>query len=123
MLAKRRLEKEAGTYVPQDDAIDWMEDSAPKKYDPLDVQISLSAAAIINTTQLLGTVLSHIAANPYIHEPLRQEIRQNLQETGMTKATLQNLKLMDSCIRESARVNPLSLGKPYLFPPTALRFL
>lgn len=111
VLEKRRQEKKSGSYTPNDDAIDWFESRGGDHYDPVDSQLALATAAVWTSTFVFSTILGDVAANPDIHQRLREEIRQSFSEHGCSKAALQELKLMDSCIHESARLNPQSLGK------------
>jgi cytochrome P450 len=112
---RMRLKAEAkGEQAPKfNDAISWFEDAASTtSFDPLVVQLSLSTAAIHTTTDLLSQTLADIMMHPQIIEPLRKEIISVLSEDeGLKTISLGKLKLLDSCIKESQRLKPLSMGK------------
>ncbi|KAK2594258.1 hypothetical protein QQS21_008037 [Conoideocrella luteorostrata] len=111
VLERRKRERASGNYIPYNDAIEWFEAAAANgdEYDPVFAQLILSAAAIHTTTDLLCQVIGDLAQNPEFIEPLRQESIQSLSEGGWKKTTLYNMKLMDSCIKESQRMKPVSL--------------
>lgn len=113
---RRRLKKDLSQTESEklevyDDAIEWMEIAANgKQYDPVCAQLLLSTAAIHTTTDLTCQTLSQIAQNTDILAPLRKEIVDVLQEHGWKKASLYEMKLLDSVIKESQRVKPSSIG-------------
>lgn len=97
------------------DALDWM-DELSKAYgsvsDPSREQVGLAVAAIHTTSNLITNVVYDLAAYPEYIEPLREEIKAVLAEDGsLMKTSLLKLKLMDSVIKESQRINPVSIGK------------
>ena len=103
----------AGKEAPDfNDALEWFEINAPAGgYDPSLAQIMLSVAGIHTTTDLATQTLLDIAQHPEIIEPLRQEITSVLRDAGWTKKGLYEMKLLDSVIKESQRVKPISVGK------------
>ncbi|KAB8227102.1 cytochrome P450 [Aspergillus alliaceus] len=94
------------------DAISWFEDAAnAESFDPQIVQLSLSTVAIHTTTDLLCQTLADIAMHPQIIEPLREEIISILSEdNGLKTTSFGKMKLLDSCIKESQRLKPLSMA-------------
>ncbi|KAH7556238.1 hypothetical protein BM1_06764 [Bipolaris maydis] len=50
----------------------------------------------------------HLASNPRHVEDLRKEIIEVLTADGLSKAALSNLKLMDSALKETQRLTPVS---------------
>lgn len=90
------------------DAINWFMDNAGNEpYDFALAQIVLASAAIHTTTGMLLGLLYDLAQNPEIANELRKEIIQVLQEDGgWKKTTLYKMKLLDSCMKESQRLNP-----------------
>lgn len=96
-----------------DDAIAWIECAAgTASYDPQIVQLSLSAVAVHTTTDLLSQALADIAAHPEIIAPLREEMISIMNQDGVLQtASLGRMELLDSCIKESQRMKPLSIGK------------
>ncbi|KAF4999917.1 hypothetical protein FGRMN_2155 [Fusarium graminum] len=98
-----------GKPSPFDDSIAWFEKEGSKCHPAL-TQISLTQVAIHTTTDLLMETLFNIAQHPDLFQPLREEIIQVLSTEGLKKAALQNLKLMDSVLKESQRLRPVLLG-------------
>ncbi|ETS84951.1 hypothetical protein PFICI_02976 [Pestalotiopsis fici W106-1] len=52
----------------------------------------------------------NIARHPELFDPLREEIQRVLASSSFTKQSLQELKLMDSVIKESQRLKPIVLA-------------
>jgi cytochrome P450 len=118
VLEKRRREKELHRAqgkppVEHYDAIEWFEQIALDKgrsYDPEIVQLFLSTVAIHTTSDLLTVTMLDIARNPDIVEPLRDEIRSVVKNGQLMKKGLNEMKLMDSVIKESLRMKPIGIG-------------
>ncbi|KAG6005681.1 hypothetical protein E4U43_000556 [Claviceps pusilla] len=115
VLEKRQQERASGTYVPYNDAIEWFEAAAKSdKEDLVLAQLGLSTAAIFGTMDSLSQTVGHLAVHHDFIEPLRKEVIECLVEGGWNKTTLQNMKLLDSCIKESLRMKPMfmfSMGR------------
>lgn len=95
-----------------EDTIQWMEDCARgRPYDPTLAQITLSLAAIHTTSDLLTQTLFYLAEREDVITALRHEVVTVLQNDGWTKSTFNDLKLMDSMLKESQRLKPHSIGK------------
>ena len=94
------------------DSLDWIREvAAGRPFDPTNAQIGLSLAAIHTTSNLLTNVVYDLAAYPEYIQPLREEIRSVMQEDGVLKKTsLTKMKLMDSVLKESQRLNPPSMS-------------
>lgn len=94
------------------DALEWMQElSAGHPMDMAARQIGLSLAAIHTTSNLITNVVYDLAAYPEYVQPLRDEITTVMAEDGyLKKASLAKMKLMDSVLKETQRVNPVSLG-------------
>jgi hypothetical protein len=45
-------------------------------------------------------------------KPLREEVEEIIQREGWTKAGIDQMYKLDSFIKESQRLHPLSIGKP-----------
>ncbi|KAJ4245527.1 hypothetical protein NW762_014036 [Fusarium torreyae] len=117
VLEKRRVEKaeaaQRGEKCDFNDAIEWLEQTAEQKkvgYDPACAQLSLSVAAIHSTTDFFTQVMLDLAQRPELIEPLRAEIISVLGKHGWSKHSLYNLKLMDSVLKESQRLKPISIA-------------
>ncbi|KAJ5139157.1 uncharacterized protein N7515_004005 [Penicillium bovifimosum] len=96
------------------DALDWYRETAEARnqldFDQSCSQVGLALAAIHTTSNLLTNVLYDLAAYPEYIQPLRDEIRAVAAEDGILKKTsLLKLKLMDSVLKESQRMHPVSL--------------
>lgn len=117
----QRAQISEGKLPPEDpprthtDALDWFRESS-EDYDlPFDQsrgQVGLSLAAIHTTSNLLTNIMYDLAAYPEYIQPLRDEICAVAAEDGVLKKTsLLKLKLMDSVMKESQRVNPVGMSK------------
>ncbi|KAE8373091.1 cytochrome P450 [Aspergillus bertholletiae] len=95
-----------------EDAIDWFREvAAGRPYDEAIVQIGLSLAAIHTTSNLLTNVMYDLTAHPEYIQPLRDEIKAIINQDGILKKTsLTKMKLMDSVMKESQRINPVSIA-------------
>lgn len=117
VIRKRREAREQaaaeGRPVPDfNDALDWFEEeSRGKAYDPVLCQLGLSFVAIHTTTDLLTEAMLRIAENPDLFGALRTEIVGVLKTEGWKKTALFNMKLLDSVLKESQRLRPVSMGK------------
>ncbi|TGJ80424.1 hypothetical protein E0Z10_g8342 [Xylaria hypoxylon] len=115
VIDRRRAEKIAaakeGRPIPRpNDAIEWAEEeSNDDPYDPAVYQIGLSMAAIHTTSDLLNQTLHNLIQRPELINDLRKEIIEVLQNEGMTKPALFNLKLMDSVLKETQRLKPIKM--------------
>ncbi|KAI3332777.1 cytochrome P450 [Ustulina deusta] len=92
------------------DTLGWMYEMA--KGEDLDFangQLSLTMAAIHTTTESAGRALLDICQYPEIAQQLRDEIIEVVGREGWAKTTLYKLRLMDSFLKESQRVTPLSI--------------
>ncbi|PLB49717.1 cytochrome P450 [Aspergillus steynii IBT 23096] len=115
VLAERAAEKEAAarqgsTPKRYTDAMEWMEQCAKgRPYDAGAAQLSFSLAAIHTTSDMLTQVLYDLSGKDELIEALREEARTVIKEDGWQKTTLYKLKLMDSMLKESQRMKPISV--------------
>jgi cytochrome P450 len=98
------------------DALDWFKETAEANqftnFNIARAQVGLSLAAIHTTSNLLTNIMYDLAAYPEYIQPLRDEICAVAGEDGVLKKTsLLKLKKMDSVMKESQRMHPLSLSK------------
>ncbi|KAJ5908862.1 hypothetical protein N7495_001544 [Penicillium taxi] len=97
------------------DALDWIEELEAKNpparpIDKARLQVSLSMAAIHTTSNLITNLMYDLASYPEFVQPLREEICAVLAEDGGLKRTsLHKLKLMDSVMKETQRMHPVSM--------------
>ncbi|KAI1819348.1 cytochrome P450 [Xylaria intraflava] len=115
VIDRRRAEKLAaareGRPIPcPNDAIEWAEAYAEDvPYDPAVYQIGLSLAAIHTTSDLLSQTLLNLLGQPELIDALRKEMVEVLQNEGLTKMALVDLKLMDSVLKETQRLKPIKM--------------
>ncbi|KAI1118587.1 cytochrome P450 [Nemania sp. NC0429] len=115
VISQRQLERrkalEEGRPVPEyDDAINWAEEESKQyKYEPATLQLSLAGASIHTTADLLSKTILELLAHPELIQALRNEAIEVLRVHGWTKTGLYNLKLMDSVLKETQRVQPLGM--------------
>ncbi|KAJ6049121.1 cytochrome protein [Penicillium canescens] len=88
-------------------ALDWLEEVAQgRQYDPIAMQICLAFVGMDTTADLVFHVISDLSQDQELVNALREEIKSNLDGKRFTKQELQNLKLLDSVIKESQRLRP-----------------
>ncbi|KAL5365631.1 cytochrome P450 [Aspergillus floccosus] len=109
--AKETQVREGRTPERYVDAMQWMEESAQgRSYDPAVAQLAFSVAAIHTTSDMLIQVLLDLCAQNGLIKELREEIVTVIQGEGWKKTTLYKLKLMDSVLKESQRLKPISIA-------------
>lgn len=110
-LAKRDLAE-----MPQD-AATWLHEAADgRAYDAVAMQLGISAVAIHTTTDLLSQTILDLVTHPDMIEALRKEIDEVSQfdaKWWTRKNALQDLRLLDSVIKETQRVKPVGGGKSF----------
>lgn len=99
----------ATPYVESNDAMDWFASADPQRFfDAANFQLALSFAAIHTTTDLLSETLLRIAQHPEIVPALRAEIISVYRSHGWEKSALYKMQLLDSTIKETQRMKPIS---------------
>ncbi|KIX05628.1 uncharacterized protein Z518_03600 [Rhinocladiella mackenziei CBS 650.93] len=92
------------------DMIEWLEEVARgRPYDHVYSQLAMSLAAIHTTSDLLTKAIYNLCIHPEILQPLREEIVEVLEQDGWKKTSLSKLKLLDSFLKETQRMNPLNI--------------
>lgn len=123
VIEKRKAHKAAasksngenGDATKFEDAIEWFEAlSKGRVYDPVGCQLGLSLAAIHTTTDLITQTIFDLLKHPEYNEALRAEIHEVITAEGWTKTALYKMKLLDSVIKETQRLKPVSFGKWYI---------
>lgn len=95
----------------QDDAIQWILDSAPLGADTdteslVNRILFLNFAAIHTTSISITQALYDLAVHTDLHNPLKDEITSVIaEEGGWTKQGLTKMKKLDSVLKESQRMN------------------
>lgn len=109
VLEERRALDALGKKPEYIDAIEWFKQVANgRKYDPVNVQLTLSFVAIHTTADMITQLMFDLAQHPEYIQPLREELIAVLKEHGWTKASLYNMKLLDSVLKESQRLRPIN---------------
>lgn len=124
-IEKRRKRDAAleakGERVKGKDTVRWMDEVAKgRPYDPIINQLFFSVAALHTTSDLLTHAMYDLVGHPEVMDELREEVRRVIQEEGWKKTSLYKMKLMDSFLKESQRMNPTGLRKYFpsnCFPP------
>lgn len=135
ILRRRREEEEAAKKGVEwknkpNDLLEWFRDAARDnpKFSTIEhqakFQLILSMAAIHTTTITSTHIIYDLASHPQYIDELREEIRTVLgQYDGvLTKAGLQKMSKLDSCMKESQRFTPLGVSMSSL-PPLYLLIL
>ena len=99
---------ESGGPSKTSDVIGWMVECARgRKIDYAAAQLSFSLAAIHLSSETMTMCLLQLCDLPELTEPLRDECRSVLSNRGWTKQALQEMKLLDSFMRECQRTRDL----------------
>ncbi|TPX19316.1 hypothetical protein DIZ76_017104 [Coccidioides immitis] len=115
MIEKRQKLIAAGEYksLKVGDTLGWLLEASQRfgKYiDCVGSQMLLTLGAVHNTTETMNVAVLDICKNPDVVQPLRNEIVRVLKEEGgWTKNVFSKLHLMDSFLKESQRMLPVSL--------------
>lgn len=111
---RRRLEAASDTaYEKPDDFLQWMMDLAKTEKDshPHNLAhrlLGITSMAVVHTSAMsLTHNLYDLLVMPQWLSPLREEIRTEIPKwQNTTQANVGNLRLMDSFLKESQRINP-----------------
>lgn len=82
--------------------------------DAAGAQLGFAIGALHTTTELLRQSLLDICAHPELIQPIRDEVKKAVNESGWTTAGLFKMQLLDSIIKETQRLKPGSLGESML---------
>ncbi|KAI0816091.1 cytochrome P450 monooxygenase [Xylaria sp. FL0064] len=91
------------------DALEWIVQESKKRnsaYDVATFQLIISIVATNTTTDLLHLTLIKLIQHPETLQAVRNEIAQVLKADGWKKTSLYNMKLLDSAIKETQRIDP-----------------
>ncbi|KAH7210310.1 cytochrome P450 [Fusarium oxysporum] len=117
----KNLAKRAAEDKEHDDSISWFgEIAGGKSYDPVAAQLGMSMAAVVTTSELLKQTIIEICAHDLV-APLREEVEAVVAEHGWSPAALTNMRLLDSVIKETQRLNSaviVNLDRQVLSPVT-----
>ena len=86
-------------------------------------QLLLTIASIHTTTMAATHTMYDLCANPDFFTPLREEIEQQLDRAGnFNLSALNDMRKLDSFMKESQRLNPLNLSiYPLSYPSTKIK--
>ncbi|KAE9390439.1 cytochrome P450 [Gymnopus androsaceus JB14] len=116
ILERLQKEEEYGTSdwpdKPQD-LITWLLDEARERrndliYNIVSRVLLINFAAIHTTSMTFTNALFHLAANPHLAQPLREEVESAVNELGWTKAAMGKMRKLDSFVKETQRLSGLS---------------
>jgi cytochrome P450 len=115
IIHQRKKAMANGAEVP-DDVLQWMLNKSAKwqisDEELAEEQLNMSLAAIHTTTMATTDILSELAIRPTVVKDVRDEVKRVLKECGVeiTTHALFEMKLLDSVMRESQRMNPMNQG-------------
>lgn len=113
-IIKERLEqKQQGKVSAKvSDMVGWMEEIAQKKkakIDLVDGQLFMAFVAVETTSTTVAYLMLDLLDHPDAIPRLRNEIITILRGNGWKKTSLQQMKLLDSAMKESQRLHPLNM--------------
>ncbi|GKT46576.1 cytochrome P450 monooxygenase ATR2 [Colletotrichum spaethianum] len=115
IVTARKEAAKKGDYQEPDDMLQWILNAQTKFGELSDrhlamAQLGISFAAIHTTTMTTTNAMYWLAAKPDLIPMLRDDVQQALLGSGgeFTSAALQNMKKLDSFLKEVMRVSPLS---------------
>lgn len=109
---KAQVQAEGEGSSKTSDAIGWMVECARgRNIDYAAAQLSFSLAAIHLSSETMTMCLLQLCDMPELMGPLREECRNVLGVHGWTKQALQDMKLLDSFMRECQRMRDLLASK------------
>ncbi|GJC96681.1 cytochrome P450 [Colletotrichum higginsianum] len=102
-------------YREPDDMLQWILNAQTKfgqlsDRDLASAQLGISFAAIHTTTMTTTNAIYWLVAKPELIPMLRDDVQQALLEGEFTSGALQNMKKLDSFLKEVMRASPLSAG-------------
>lgn len=118
-LIHERLEqkKQGKASAKVSDMVAWMEETAQKKnakVDLVDGQLFMAFVAVETTSTTVAHLLLDLLEHPDAILRLREEVISVLKDGGWKKTSLQQMKLLDSAMKESQRLHPLNLSRSCL---------
>ena len=95
------------------DSLQWIIDAAPsdqeRQPDRLVYRVlHINVSAVHTTSATFLNCIFDLATHPQIHDELRKEVEQVVQEKGWTTQGLNDLKKIDSFMTESQRLSPIA---------------
>lgn len=94
-----------------DDSIEWFRHASNgRAYPEVYIQLGLAQVAIQTTSSQLSQCILNLCAHPEYAELLRQEALEVLGKHGLHKPALNELRLLDSFLKETQRLKPESIA-------------
>lgn len=95
------------------DSLGWMIDitNDSHSFDYAGAQTGLTFAAIHTTSDLLTKAMYNLVTYPEYFELIRREMLDVLQEEGWKKTALYQMKLLDSFLKETQRLQGPSMSE------------
>ncbi|OWY45282.1 cytochrome P450 [Alternaria alternata] len=112
-IAQDRLRRKANGQSTEktSDMLSWLDDQAKAKgvkIDFADFQLLFVVVAVHTTTEAVSMLMADLIENKEAIPQLREEISSTLSTHGWKKTSLASMKLLDSAMKESQRMNPVS---------------
>lgn len=114
-IMKHEREKRRQKKHRQVDSLDWFDEVASQRgdqYDPAVAQLTFAVAAMHSTTDQLCQVLIDLRNHKDVVNALRRELIDAVTREGWKQAAFNQLKLMDSVLKETQRLKPINQGEP-----------
>ncbi|THU98772.1 cytochrome P450 [Dendrothele bispora CBS 962.96] len=73
--------------------------------EDLCIRVLAANFAAVHTTSAFTYALYHLASRPELAEPLRKEVQTTVEREGWTKVSMVQMRLLDSFLKESERLN------------------
>lgn len=112
-----RMAERPDVSKPQD-SLSWLDDvRAGRPFDVVSGQLFLTVAAIHTTSVVITALMYDLVINPeYIHLLREEAIKVYREDKEWNKTSLYKLKLLDSCMKESQRLNILGPSESISLP-------
>ncbi|TIC94071.1 Cytochrome P450 monooxygenase ausG [Colletotrichum higginsianum] len=110
-IMKHEREKRRQQKHRQVDSLDWFDEVASQRgdqYDPAVAQLTFAVAAMHSTTDQLCQVLIDLRNHQDVVDALRRELIEAVTREGWKQAAFNQLKLMDSVLKETQRLKPIN---------------
>nr|A0A1E1FFN3.1 RecName: Full=Cytochrome P450 monooxygenase prhN; AltName: Full=Paraherquonin biosynthesis cluster protein N [Penicillium brasilianum]BAV69315.1 PrhN [Penicillium brasilianum] len=92
------------------DGLQWWQELSGPPCDPACLQLALIFSAVHSTVDLLSQTILNLAERPELVDELRQEIIAVRESQPWGKAAFYKLGLMDSVLKETQRLKPVSIA-------------
>lgn len=90
---------------------DWFSEDKLKQPDVISFIIDALMAGLHTTSYTIAFLLYHVANNTEIQNSLQKEIQDSISATEpITIDQIDNLRLLRNCLKETMRLNPVSIG-------------